>query len=646
MDRHLRVLPLMCALACGSAAPGAHASGYSVSFRKIADQFTPIPESEQTFYAFADPALDGSDVAFRGLGHFLAQPRRYGIYLYHGGTLEVVADWRTRVPGQYPLKFTSLTHSSVDGGAVAFLGETVVGNDRPEGVYMYVDGTLTCVADPYTAIPGGTGGFESFTIPSMDAGHVAFTAYGPSQQAGVYASLGGALDVVADRSSQFPGDPADIRSFGVPSLDGNAVVFFAAGPWTYPAMYVAVDGDFSSVVDSGTLIPGTDEPFVGLNNVPELEGNTVAFRGTGSSGHEGIYMSRNGVLEVVADVSTPVPEATGTFAGFDRFLSLDEGVVAFKAWNGSGTEGLYIKTGDSLLKVVDTHDRVDGRELIAVYLGRDSLSLPARGGVSGQGGPDLLDGTRLAFVPRFMDLNFGLYVAEIAVCGNGLVDLDEECDDEGESATCDADCTAADCGDRTLNRSSGEECDDGNNLDGDGCQHNCLLPLCGDAILDPGEECDQGAANSDNTPDACRVDCMLPACGDGVIDTDEECDDGNRSPGDECQHDCLLPRCGDGIVDLGEDCDQGTENSNGEPDACRADCTLGTCGDGVVDTGEECDDGNNLDGDGCSHECISSAPLSVPASSHWTLIVTVLLLLTGARTVFGRPSAVRARTTG
>lgn len=34
-----------------------------------------------------------------------------------------------------------------------------------------------------------------------------------------------------------------------------------------------------------------------------------------------------------------------------------------------------------------------------------------------------------------------------------------------------------------------EECDDGNNFDGDGCQANCLLPACGDGVQDPGELC-------------------------------------------------------------------------------------------------------------------------------------------------------------
>ena len=100
---------------------------------------------------------------------------------------------------------------------------------------------------------------------------------------------------------------------------------------------------------------------------------------------------------------------------------------------------------------------------------------------------------------------------EVILCGDGIVDPDEQCDDDGESETCNADCTLAVCGDGTLNMAAGEECDEGLN-------------------------------NSDTEPDACRMDCRLPACGDNVADADEECDgtDDDSCPGscsDECS--CL-----------------------------------------------------------------------------------------------------------
>jgi len=51
------------------------------------------------------------------------------------------------------------------------------------------------------------------------------------------------------------------------------------------------------------------------------------------------------------------------------------------------------------------------------------------------------------------------------------------------------------------------------------------VPSCGNGIIDVDEECDDGTGNSDTAPDACRTDCRDAHCGDSVIDAGEECDD-------------------------------------------------------------------------------------------------------------------------
>ncbi|MDC0715496.1 DUF4215 domain-containing protein [Nannocystis bainbridge] len=56
--------------------------------------------------------------------------------------------------------------------------------------------------------------------------------------------------------------------------------------------------------------------------------------------------------------------------------------------------------------------------------------------------------------------------------------------------------TAGDvCGDSVLGK--GEECDDGNMVEGDGCSNACKFEVCGDAIVQPNEECDGGEACTD-----------------------------------------------------------------------------------------------------------------------------------------------------
>ena len=113
-----------------------------------------------------------------------------------------------------------------------------------------------------------------------------------------------------------------------------------------------------------------------------------------------------------------------------------------------------------------------------------------------------------------------------------------------------------------------EECDDGNNLSGDGCNSACKL--------EKGYVCSGGSSSSKDT---CEYNPQeeepLPECGNGVVEDSEECDDGNTLSGDGCSGNCKL-------------------ESNGED-----------CGDGLRVPGslEECDDGNTLNGDGCSSNC-------------------------------------------
>ncbi len=65
------------------------------------------------------------------------------------------------------------------------------------------------------------------------------------------------------------------------------------------------------------------------------------------------------------------------------------------------------------------------------------------------------------------------------------------------------------CGDGHLD--SGEQCDDHNNVNGDGCNSQCLIespaPICGNNIKETGEQCDQGSSNGqvcDNSDSSCQ----------------------------------------------------------------------------------------------------------------------------------------------
>ena len=119
----------------------------------------------------------------------------------------------------------------------------------------------------------------------------------------------------------------------------------------------------------------------------------------------------------------------------------------------------------------------------------------------------------------------------LAFCGNGELDLDEACDDgnDVDGDGCSPLCTIAQCGDAIVEVAASEECDDGNVLAGDGCSPLCRVERCGNAIADLHEVCDDGNMLAG---DGCSATCHSDeTCGNGIVDSavGEECDDAKRT---------------------------------------------------------------------------------------------------------------------
>ena len=227
------------------------------------------------------------------------------------------------------------------------------------------------------------------------------------------------------------------------------------------------------------------------------------------------------------------------------------------------------------------------------------------------------------------------------------------CDDDGECEEGEIGCLDCSlCWNERID--PGEECDDGNNDNTDGCVDNCRLATCGDGHIQQGvETCDEGAGNLASTdydkyrhcssgPDeaqackgyaphcgdgggcmpeddavGCTLDCPsatpMPVCGNMMVEEGEACDVGmaddamcNRALAMNNQMvdvGCRRPVCGDGYHNTAtaEQCDDGPDGDN--TDGCVLGCKLAVCGDGVVHSAEGCDDGNADETDECDSEC-------------------------------------------
>lgn len=157
------------------------------------------------------------------------------------------------------------------------------------------------------------------------------------------------------------------------------------------------------------------------------------------------------------------------------------------------------------------------------------------------------------------------------------------------------------CGDGDLDDTT-EECDDGNNVDSDGCNSNCQIETvdCGNGVLNTGEQCDD---NNNIAWDGCSSICEIE-CGnwvidiilndDGQIEGQEWCDDNNAISWDWCSSTCMLEYEPNTLLEFDSD-DESEDEDEDEPTP--------VCGNNIVEEWEQCDDNNTDNWDGCSDTC-------------------------------------------
>ena len=234
------------------------------------------------------------------------------------------------------------------------------------------------------------------------------------------------------------------------------------------------------------------------------------------------------------------------------------------------------------------------------------------------------------------------YMGASGVCGNGVTEAGETCDDgnteteacaygETSCTVCHATCQSTDgavsyCGDGSIDTANSETCDDGaDNGSPNFCTDTCtgtVPATCGNGVLESGETCDDGntvteaCAYGETSCTVCDGSCnqapgAVSYCGDGSIDSPggETCDDGNtvteacaygETSCTVCDGSCnqapgAVSYCGDENIDSasGEICDDGVYN--GMPEACNSTCdgySFPECGNGIIEGQESCDDGN------------------------------------------------------
>jgi len=320
------------------------------TYSVIADQNTPIPMGIGNFIAFESPvSLGGGNVAFTALG----SSGQRGIYTFMNGTLSKVVDNNTPIPMGSENFEGFGTAKSLGGGDLAFIGFDSL---MQEGIYTYIGGTLTKVADTNTAIPMGNGNFSEFLgFASLGGGDVSIRVTGGFDQEGIYTYIDGVLSMVADRNTAVPMGLGNFTTLDVPiPLGGEDLAFFGVDGIRGGGIYAVIGGTLSVVADISTPIPMGSGNFSGFGGLISIGGGLV-FRGGGSTGQNGIYAFIDGTLSVIADINTQIPMGSGNFTNFfDPIIHLRSGDVAFLGFDSSGQIGIYAFISGTLSAIVDT----------------------------------------------------------------------------------------------------------------------------------------------------------------------------------------------------------------------------------------------------------------------------------------------------
>jgi len=160
--------------------------------------------------------------------------------------------------------------------------------------------------------------------------------------------------------------------------------------------------------------------------------------------------------------------------------TLYTGFDAYRAGTGADADSLF---ADPLLVAPDGGD-------VHLPPGSPAINAGDPAFVPGAGEVDL-DGTARVNGPR-VDIG----ADEATICGNGVVEPPEQCDDGNlvDSDGCDSNCTPTGCGNGIV--TAGEECDDGNTAAGDCCAPDCYFETAG-------SPCDDG--NPCTAPDTCNT---------------------------------------------------------------------------------------------------------------------------------------------
>lgn len=283
---------------------------------------------------------------------------------------------------------------------------------------------------------------------------------------------------------------------------GNAQTIFRVAP----------GGGTVTIAAPGMPAPGTADTFTGLDAAFYMnQAGDIILSQRLSNGSQAIYLApvtTDTPELIVQGGTTPAPpDGAGviTFLGLPDMAIADDGSVAFVGRpKPTLLRAVFRKPRNAALQRLDTQGvdlfSLGSRRFIdsdanLVFGGSALTYVPSAGSpqtliASGDPVPGLPGSSFKVFqgpvlnnrgqvLARFVsETKFGVVLVSGFRCGNGILDREETCDDGNtiDGDGCDSNCTPTGCGNGIL--TTPEECDDGNLAPCDGCDKQCRARTC------------------------------------------------------------------------------------------------------------------------------------------------------------------------
>jgi hypothetical protein len=248
-----------------------------------------------------------------------------------------IADTNTPIPGATG-NFTGFGIPSSTSFAAS--GAGVAGVYRFRGMFDFpiANPTILKLADTNTLVPGGVGSFTGFDTPSYD---FYFHATGAQGQEGIYrGNVGSTPSRYVDTNTPIPGGTGTFTAFHPHASFG---VYYGEGTAAQKGIYRAS----SVLVNTTTQLPGQPGTFFNVfGSITSNEYSIVRFH-AGAQAADAVYTSQFGTVSPAADSGSHIDSSAATLgqvyalgtghaiSGFGVLAEPDRGVYYIGSFSGA-----------------------------------------------------------------------------------------------------------------------------------------------------------------------------------------------------------------------------------------------------------------------------------------------------------------------